>query len=242
MLEKGCTEDHFSIGHKDDIHGVIHTAGDDRFDLPAIGSGPEDVGGAGDKLPARGQGVFLAGESSFAPVNIAIGAEIRAVQVVGTAGERLAIKPDFLPVGLAIPVGVRKLENLRRSGDIQGAFVPHRPFREHNVFHKDSGFIKDAISICIFQTEDTMRFFLELDLYIFIGAAGVGHVQPPLVVEGGGDGTRHQIAGGGHFDHKAVGQREGVAVEVELPGGWGSRWRCVRWRHRRCGYDASAIL
>ena len=85
---------------------------------PDISINPKDVSGAGRELSAVGQRVLLFGECPFAPVNPAVRAAVRAVQIVCATRERLAVEPDFLLVRLAVVVGVGELPDLRRRGDI----------------------------------------------------------------------------------------------------------------------------
>src|SRR5690242_16235601 len=87
VLKEGGGEDALAAGGEDDFDGIVHAAGHDRLDAGAVGARSEDVGGAGGEFFAVGQRVGLFGERAFAPVNPAVGAQIRSVQIVGAAGE-----------------------------------------------------------------------------------------------------------------------------------------------------------
>ena len=61
-----------------------------------------------------------------------------------------------------------------------------------------------------------MRLLLQLDFNLLVGAGRVGDVKSAFVVEVGRDGPIHQRRSGGQLDREAFGQREGVAVELDL--------------------------
>ena len=96
-----------------------------------------------ERLPA-GPLVGLLGERALAPVDPAVRAEVRAVQVVGAAGQRLALEPLFALVGDAVAVGVGQLPDARRRGDVERAVEPHRAFGEHHLVGEDDA----ACRIC----------------------------------------------------------------------------------------------
>ena len=89
----------------------------------AIGPAAEDVGRAGDERRLARPLVGLLGERPFAPVDPAVGAEIGPVQVVGAAGQRLALEPLDALVGDAVAIGVGQFPDARRRGDIERAVV-----------------------------------------------------------------------------------------------------------------------
>ncbi len=137
MDEERGGEDGFAAGGEDDIHGVIHPAGHDRFDAGPIGAAAEDVGRAGREGRSAGPLVGLAGESALAPVDPAVRAGIRPVEVVGASGERLAAEPFDATIGHAVAVGVGQLPDGGGRGDIKRIFEPHRPFGEHHLVGED---------------------------------------------------------------------------------------------------------
>ena len=49
-------------------------------------------------------GVLLLGKSPFAPIDVTIRTEIRAVQIIGTACQRFALEPFFTLVGFAVTI------------------------------------------------------------------------------------------------------------------------------------------
>ena len=59
------------------------------------------------------------------------------MQVVGAAGERLALEPLDPLVGHAVAVCVGQLPDGGRRSDVERAAVPHRPFGEHHLVGED---------------------------------------------------------------------------------------------------------
>ena len=92
-LQKGGGEDAFAAGREDDVHRVVHPAGHHRLDAGAVGPAAEDVGGLRDERRLARTLIGLLREGALAPVDPAVRAEVRAVQVVGATGQRLALEP-----------------------------------------------------------------------------------------------------------------------------------------------------
>ena len=175
----------------------------------------------GGELLAARQRVLLLRERPLAPVDPAVGAEVRAVQVVGAAGERLAVEPHLLLVGLAVAVGVGELEDLRRGGDVERPVQPHRPFGEHHVRHEHRRLVVLPVAAGVFEADDAVRLRLDLLGDLLVGPGRVADVEPALLVERGDDRPLDLRRSGDQFDGEPVGQGERVAVELDLviPGG-----------------------
>src|ERR1043166_3136717 len=148
----------------------------------------ENMRGSAGKSPSSWQLISLLGKSSFAPINPAIRAKIRPMQIVGATSQRLALVPFGADVGYAIVVRVRQLPNAGRRGNIDRSVVPHASFRKHHLIGKHRGFIEMAAAFCIFEPDDAMRFFLQLLIGLVIRAGGVGDIEAALLIEGRGDG------------------------------------------------------
>ncbi len=215
-LEEGGGEDALAAGGEDQIDGIIHAAGHDRLDAGAVGPGAEDVGCPRYQGLCSGPFVSLLRERSFTPVDPAVWPEIGPMQIVRTARECLALEPFDSLVGHAGALGVGQLPDARRRGHVQGSLVPHRSFGKHHLVGKHPGLVKLAIALGAFQANDAMRLLLELFGHLFVGAGGVGDIQPTLLVEIGRDGPIHQRRPRYQFDLEAHRQRERVPVELNL--------------------------
>ena len=131
--------------------------------------------------------VGLLGERALRPVDPAVGPGIRAVQIVGAAGERLSLEPFLAPIGHAVAVGIRQLPDAGRRGDVERAVEPHRAFREHHSIGEDHALVEAAVAVGVFEADNAMRALFELDLDLRVGAGGVGDVEPAPLVEVGDD-------------------------------------------------------
>ena len=109
MDEEGGREDRLAAGGEDHVDRVVHAAGHDRLDARSIGPAAEDVGCLGHKRRLAGPRVRLLGKGSLAPVDPAVPAQVRPVQVVGAAGQGFALEPFDSLVGDAVAIGVGEL-------------------------------------------------------------------------------------------------------------------------------------
>ena len=216
MDEKRRREDAFAARREDDIDRVVHAAGHDWLDAAAVGPASEDVRRLGDERRLAGALIPLLGKRSLGPVNPAVRAEIRAVQIVRAACQGLPLEPLAALVGHAVAFGVGQLPNTGRRGDIDRAGVPHRPFREHHLVGEDGALVEFAVAVGVFQSQNPVRSFLELLLHILIRTGRIGDVEPPLFIEVRGDRPIHQRRPGGQLDLEAGRQREGVAIQFDL--------------------------
>src|SRR2546422_5088781 len=105
-VEEGAAENPFALGREGDRYRVVHPAGHHWLDAAAVRTGAEDVGRAGDERRSTRTRVSLLRERAFAPINPAVGPELRPLQIVGAAGQRFALKPFLTLVGDAITIGV----------------------------------------------------------------------------------------------------------------------------------------
>ena len=149
--------------------------------------------------------VGLLGERALGPVDPAVGPGVRAVQVVGAAGERLALEPFLAPVGDAVAVGVGQLPDARRRGDVERAVEPHRPLGEHHLVGEDDALVEAAVAVGVFEADDPVRALFELDLHLLVGSGGVGDVEPALLVEVGDDRPIDERRPGNQLDLESRG-------------------------------------
>ena len=160
--QEGSGEDPLAAGGKDHLDRIIHAAGHDRLDAGTVRAGAKDVRGARDQgRPARSL-VSLLGEGTLAPVDPAVRAQVRAVQVVGAAGQRLAVEPDLALVRLAVVVGVRQLPDLRRGADVDRPAIPQDPLREHHLVGEHGRLVEHPGPLGVFEADDPVRRVLDL--------------------------------------------------------------------------------
>ena len=110
-----------------------------------------------DERRLAGPLIGLLREGALAPVNPAVGSEVRPVQVVGAAGQRLALEPFDTLVRDAVAVGVGQLPDARRRSDVERSGVPHRTFGEHHLVGEDRALVEPAVAIRVFQPKDPVR-------------------------------------------------------------------------------------
>ena len=201
-----------------DVDGVVHAAGQHRLEFTRIVAGAEDVAGAGRPAGTAGEIVALLGKGPLAPVDPAIAAEVGAVEIVGTAGERLGVKPHLARFGNAVVVGISELPDLRRRGDIERAAIPQRPFRHHQPLGIDRAAVERAVAVAVYQAEDTMGGVLHLFSDGDVRAARLGDVEPATLVEVDRDGAFDERRARGDLDGESVGQGDRAGVKAELGG------------------------
>ena len=204
---------------EDGIDRIVHSTGHHRLDLAAIGPGAEDVRRPRGERPPFGQGVGLLGEGPFAPVDPAIRAEVRPVQVVGTASQRPAVEPDLPPVGHAVAVGVGQLPDFRRSRHIDAAGIPHHAFGKGQGVGERLRAVITAVAIDIFQSHDPMGRFLCLNVRLLDRSGRFRHIQPALLIQVGHDRPLDERRSGRPHDREPRRQRERLAVQRHLDGG-----------------------
>ena len=216
MDKKRARHDPLPFRREDDVDGVVHAAGQHRLELARVVAGTEDVAGAGRPAGAAGKVVALLGKGPLAPIDPAVAAEVGAMEIIGTAGEGLGVKPHLARFGDAIVVGIGELPNLRRRGDIERAAVPQRPFRHHQPLGVDRAAVERAIAIAVLQTEDAVGGILHLFGDGDVRAAGFGDVEPATLVEIDRDGALDERRRRGDFDGVAIGDGDHAGVDVEL--------------------------
>src|SRR5262249_41523317 len=124
----------------------------------------------GDPGRLAGPLVRLLRKGALAPVDPAVGAEVRAMQVVGASGKRLALEPLRALVGHAVTVGVGQLPDAGRGRDVERAVVPEGPLGKHHLVRKDRALVEPAISVAVYEPDDAMRLLSELLLHLVVGA------------------------------------------------------------------------
>ena len=216
LLEEGGREDPLAAGREHDVDRVVHPAGHHRLDRAVVGPRAEDVRRLGDKGRASRPLVGLFGERPLAPVDPAVGPEIGPVQVVGAAGERLALEPLLAAVGHAVAVGIGQLPDARRRRDVERAREPQRSLGKHHLVGEDGPLVEPAVAVAILEPEDPVRLVLELHGRLVVRARRLGDVEPALLVEVGHDRPVDERRPGGELDGEAVGEGERVAVERDL--------------------------
>ncbi len=216
MLEERGAENPLAARRKHQLHRVVHAAGHHRLDSCAVGPGAKDMRRPGDKRRLALALVRLFGKRPFAPVDPTIGSAERAVDVVGAAGERLALEPLFALVGHAVAVGVGEFPDAGGRADKERAIEPHQALGQHQLVGVDGALVIDAVVVGIFQADDAVGLVDDLFGDRIIRAGRLGHVQSAAVVEVGHDRPLDQRRPGGQFERESVGQRERVAAELHL--------------------------
>ena len=216
MDQKRARHDPLPFRREDDVNGVVHAAGQHRLELARIVAGAEDVAGAGRPAGAAREVIALLGKGPLAPIDPAIAAEVGTVEIIGTAGEGLGVKPHLARFGDAIVIGIGELPDLRRRGDIQRAAVPQRPFRHHQPLGVDRAVVEPAVAVAVYQTVDHVGGILHLFGDGDVCAAGFGDVEPATLVEIDRDGTFDERRRRGDFDGVAIGEGDHAGVDVEL--------------------------
>src|SRR3712207_4560556 len=117
---------------------------------------------AGGERLAVGQGVGLFREGALRPIDHPVGAEVGAVEVVGAAGQGLALEPLDPLVGDAVVVRVGELPDAWGGGDVEGAGVPHRALGEHHLVGEDRLLVEDAVIVGVLEADDAVGLFGEL--------------------------------------------------------------------------------
>src|SRR5262249_250333 len=125
VLQKGRGEDALAARRKHYPDRVIHAARHDRFDAGAVRPATEHVGGARGERAAAGALVGLFRERTLTPVNPAIRALVRPVQIVRAVRKRLTLEPLGSQVGHASALGIREFPNARRRRHVERAGKPH---------------------------------------------------------------------------------------------------------------------
>ena len=140
------------------------------------------------------------------------------MQIVGAAGECLAVEPHLALVGHAVAVGVGELPDLRRGGDVERAVEPERALGEHHFVGKDGALVELAVAVRVHEADDAVRFVGELLFDLVVRARAVGDVEFARVAKGHGDGPVHERRAGGEFHGQAVGEGESVEADFEFGG------------------------
>ena len=129
----------------------------------AVGPAAEDVRGLGDERRLAGPLVGLLGERPLAPVDPAVGAEVGAVQVVGAAGERLALEPLDALVGHAVAVGVGQLPDARRRRRRRASRRSHIVPSGNIIWSaKTVLLVEPAVAVGVLEPDDPVRLLREL--------------------------------------------------------------------------------
>ena len=216
MLQERRREDPLAAWCKDHVHRVIHAASHHRLDPGPIRTAAEDMRSPRHKLRLAVAFVRLLGERSFAPIDPAVGAGVRAVQIVGAPRQRLAGEPFFAFVGHAVAVGVGELPDAGRGRNIERAVQPHRAFGKHHLVGEDDRLVELAVAVGVFQTHDAMRFFGELLFDFVVRARRVGDIQPPLLVKIADNRPVDQRRPGDLFNLESLRKGELVSFECEF--------------------------
>ena len=198
------------------IDGVVHAAGHHGFESAAIGPRAEQMRRASLPSGPSGKIVCLLGERALAPVDEPVRPAIRPVQIVRATRQRLAVEPRLALVRDAVAIRVGELQNLRRRGNVERAAKPHRAFGKHQPVGENCALIETPVAIAVREPHDAMRLVGELLVGLVVRAAGVGNVEPPLLIEIAGDRAIDEWRAGDEFHDEAVGNRERLRAEFEV--------------------------
>src|SRR6266568_8292478 len=121
LLKERAAQNPLPFGRERYADRIVHAACQHRLQAAMVRARAENMRRAADKGLLTGPLVSLFGESAFAPVEPAIGAQERSVQIVGAAGQCLALVPLLAQVGYTVVICVGELPNARRSGDVHRA-------------------------------------------------------------------------------------------------------------------------
>src|SRR5688572_8775715 len=219
-LEKRSTQDPLAGRGKGDTHRVIHSAGENGFEAGPIGARTKNVCGAGHEWLAVAERVTLLGERAFRPVDPAVGPEVRSMQIVRAAGERLAIEPRDTLVAHAVAVGVGEFPKMRRRGDVERSFVEECALGKHYVLGEHDGVLETAIAVAILESYNAMRLLRELFVGSFAEAGRIRRVETTLGIKRNRDGPVDEWRCGDELDGKTGGHCECLRGKFELGGGF----------------------
>src|SRR5262249_26767732 len=76
--------------------------------------------------------------------------------------------------------------------------------------------VEDALALGVFESDDAVGRVLELVGRLLVRPGRVSDVQPPAIVEAGYDRPIDERRPGDQLDGEALGEGEGVAVELHL--------------------------
>src|SRR5437763_4399688 len=118
-FKKCSTKNRFARARKRDAHRIIHPSCEYRFHSSVVRPRPEDVGCSSNERSSALPLVFLLGESSFAPIDPPLWAQVRTMKIIRAARQGLAIVPFTAQIDNPIAIGIRELPNARRRRNIQ---------------------------------------------------------------------------------------------------------------------------
>ncbi len=135
------------------------------------------------------------------------------MQIVGAAGQCLALEPFLTPVGAAGALGIGELPDAGRRGHVKGTIMPQRPFGKHHRVGKDHTLVESTILLGALQADNTMRFLFELNGHFFIGTRGIADIEAALIIKIRRDRAVNQRGTGKQRDIEPQRQSERVPIE-----------------------------
>ena len=174
----------------------------------------EEVSCSSNKISFVFKFICLFFKGTLGPIKPAIRTNVWSVEVVGTTVKCLTVKEDFTFVSNTIVVDVREFPNLWWCTNVQRAVVPLTSLRKHHFVSKDGAFVKDAVSVGVFESQYSMWFFFKLVVYSGVRAARFGNVQASQFVKRCGDRTVDQWRASNLFDGQTICQSEYLTVKL----------------------------
>ncbi len=253
VLEKRRRENPLAGRRERDVDGIVHSAREHDVDRGVAGPAAEDVRRARHERLLAGARVRLLRKRALGPVDPSVGSQVRTVEIVRAARQRLALEPLFAPIRDAVPVGIGQLPDARRRGDVQRPVEPHRPFRQHHPVGEDDAPVEPSVAVGVLEPDDAMGAIGELFFDSVVRPGRIGDVHPAVFVEVRDDRTFDERWSRDPFDFEAgrnreAGRRRSVALlhgqdcqrEQHRRDEPACQRRAVSRRHRRCTSRASA--
>src|SRR5437660_4589255 len=203
---KRSRENRVARGCKGDFHRIIHAAAHDRINAGAIRTAAEHMRRRVRNRREAGAFVGLFCESAFAPVNPAIGTEVRTVNIVGATAQRLALKPFAAAIGNTVAVRIFELPDGRRRAAIDSAVEPKKTFGKHHMIGENDALVEPAIAMTVLETKDAVGFLLKLFFDLVIAPGGVSYVKAATVIEVGRDWPVYERRARDFLERKALRQ------------------------------------
>ena len=214
QIKEGTAEIAFPRFAECEPYGVVHSSGNDHFELTAVGPGSIDMRGARlEGLPIAKQ-VGLRSKGSFAPVEKTIRTKVRSVHIVSATLDGTAVEPNGPLIRNMVAIRVGELPNVRRGSDIDGTFINKDALRKRQTLRKDSGMVEGTVAIPVDQAQNPVSRVLELLGGLVRIPRAIRNIKRSIDVEIHVDGTLHQGRSGHLLQGIAIRQGKGMRVKL----------------------------
>src|SRR5262249_1680904 len=137
---------------------------------------------------------------AVAPVEPAVGAEVRSMDVGGVAGEAELGDQLGAQVRLAAFLCIEEFPDAGRRRGVDGALIPEGALREAEPVGEDMAGAEDAALVRGIEDDDAVGELLEQVRRLEVSPGAVGEVEPAFVVEAAEHGMLDERSGRDAFD------------------------------------------